>query len=188
MIKLEAKQVPQKIRRMRLERGFTQQALADLIGMTKGYISRIENSDSAPPVGTLISLAKALGVDFNAFFESEEAKIVTTLTPKGQRPVVSKEKSPKIEYAHLAMKFPNRAMEPYVVTTLKSDKLSELLQHRGQELWFVLKGQFEVRVNNKIHIINEGDTLYFDSGYPHQGRCLSKNGELLAVIWNADKA
>ena len=70
MIKEE--QVPKRIKRMRLERKLTQQQVADMMNVTKGYISRIENSRTAPSVGILISLAHALGVDFNAFFEEEE--------------------------------------------------------------------------------------------------------------------
>jgi transcriptional regulator with XRE-family HTH domain len=78
---LKEEQVPKRIKRMRIERQLTQQEVADAMGVTKGYVSRIENSKTAPPVGTLISLAQTLGVDFNAFFETEESEIIATLCP-----------------------------------------------------------------------------------------------------------
>ena len=60
--------IPKRIRRLRLERNMTQKALAEAVGVTKGYISRMENIDTAPPVGTLIALAQAIGVEIDAFF------------------------------------------------------------------------------------------------------------------------
>jgi transcriptional regulator with XRE-family HTH domain len=183
---IEEKQVPKRIRRMRIERQLTQQEVADKMGVTKGYISRIENSETAPPVGTLISLAQTLGVEFNAFFDVEESEIMATLTPADERPHIAREKSSKIKFAHLAMKFPNRFMEPYLISILEGGRLSQKVQHKGQELWFILKGEIEARIGDNVYILKEGDSLYFNSGYTHHGRCLSEDGgEILAVVWDS---
>jgi transcriptional regulator with XRE-family HTH domain len=185
---LKEEQVPKRIKRMRLERQLTQQEVADSMGVTKGYISRIENASTAPPVGTLISLAQTLGVDFNSFFETEQAEIVATLTPANQRPLIARDTAAELKYAHLAMKFPNRCVEPYVISIPPGGKLSQRMQHKGQELWFVLKGEFEAQIDEEVYNIKEGDSLYFNSGYHHRGRCLSKDGgELLAVIWDVNR-
>jgi transcriptional regulator with XRE-family HTH domain len=186
MVKEE--QIPKVIKRMRIERQLTQQEVAAAMGVTKGYISRIENSDTAPPVGTLISLAQALGVDFNAFFDTKESEVVMTFTPEDQRFLMARDKTAALRYAHLAIKFPNRWFEPYIIYAKSGEQLSQPMQHHGQEFWFVVSGEFEAEVNEEIHIIKKGDSLYFNSGYLHRGRCLSKDGgEILAIVWNADK-
>lgn len=59
---LNEDQIGKRIKRLRLDRKLTQQELAVTAGITKSYLSKIENSDSAPPVSTLINLAKAIGV------------------------------------------------------------------------------------------------------------------------------
>ena len=40
----------------------TQQALADKVGVTRGYLSRLEMGRHDPPLSLLRKLAKALGV------------------------------------------------------------------------------------------------------------------------------
>ena len=52
-------QVGANIRRLRGER-YTQQALADRVGMTVQYLSRIERGDVNPTIATLVRLANAL--------------------------------------------------------------------------------------------------------------------------------
>jgi transcriptional regulator with XRE-family HTH domain len=50
------------IRRLREERGLTQEALAASAGMTFGTVSRLESAKSAPAWATVTQLADALGV------------------------------------------------------------------------------------------------------------------------------
>jgi transcriptional regulator with XRE-family HTH domain len=176
-------EIARKIRRMRIERGLTQQTVADEMGVTKGYISRIENSNTAPPVGTLISIAKVLGVDMNAIFDSENSETIMTLTSEDQRVLVARDKSAEIKYAHLAMKFPNRQFEPYLVTVNYGEQFSQTMQHKGQEFWFSLKGIFEVVINDEKVVVKKGDSLFFDSGYKHYGRCISKGGAEILLVF-----
>jgi transcriptional regulator with XRE-family HTH domain len=131
--------VPKRIRQMRLERNLSQKALADAVGVTKAYISRMENANTSPPVGTLIALARALGVEFNAFFEKEDPEVYVTVTKRGERPVVARDKKAVAQYEHLALNFPNRAFESYVIKSSGARKMSQPNQHKGQELIYVLK-------------------------------------------------
>jgi transcriptional regulator with XRE-family HTH domain len=48
-----------KIRELRASRKLSLEKLAELTGLTKGYLSRIEHSDKAPPIYTLNFEAKA---------------------------------------------------------------------------------------------------------------------------------
>jgi quercetin dioxygenase-like cupin family protein len=67
----------------------------------------------------------------------------------------------------------------------ESTQNSQLNQHRGQELLFILKGEVEVNVNGNTYILEKGDSIHFNSSYPHNGSCLSKDGaELIGIIYN----
>ena len=46
-----------------MDSDLSQERLAELSGLTKGYISKIEKSDKAPPLSTLSKIANALNVD-----------------------------------------------------------------------------------------------------------------------------
>jgi transcriptional regulator with XRE-family HTH domain len=177
--------VPKRIRQMRLERNLSQKALADTAGVTKAYISRIENASTAPPVGTLIALARALGVEFNAFFETEDPEVYVTVTRRNERPVVARDKQASGAYEHLALNFPNRAFESYVISVPGAGKASQPNQHKGQELIYVLRGRLEFSINGQSYILEEGDSIHFNSSYLHYGSSLSKDGaEVIGIIYN----
>ncbi len=58
-----------KLRRLRAEKGWTQQALAERARVSLGYVSRLESGHYDPKVSTLKKLAKALGVPVSALVE-----------------------------------------------------------------------------------------------------------------------
>lgn len=66
-----------KLRNLRLSRQLTQAELADKLGLTKGYISQIENDLTSPSMQSLFAILEALGTDVQAFFSPQvEQKIV----------------------------------------------------------------------------------------------------------------
>ena len=177
--------IPKRIRQLRFERSLTQKALAEAIGVTKGYISRMENTETAPPVGTLIALAQALGVELNAFFQAEDPEVYLSLTRKNERPRVARDHMAGATYEHLALNFPKRAFESYIIKTPGTSEKTQLNQHKGQELNFVLKGKIEFSINGNDFILDEGDSVHFNASYRHHGACLSDDGcEIIGIIYN----
>lgn len=53
--------VGQAIKRRRLRQGLTQAAVADLTGIDRGHISRLEDGTFQPSLATLARIAKVLG-------------------------------------------------------------------------------------------------------------------------------
>jgi transcriptional regulator with XRE-family HTH domain len=51
------------LKRLRLERGFTQEELADRSGLNRNYVGMIEREENAATVDTLEALAEALEVE-----------------------------------------------------------------------------------------------------------------------------
>lgn len=60
--------VGQKIRSIRKDKGITADVLAKKTGLSKGYISKVENGHQSPTLLTLSKLARALDVPVVAFF------------------------------------------------------------------------------------------------------------------------
>ena len=50
-------QIGKNIKALRLSQKQTLESLAAKAGITKGYLSKVENSDKAPPISTLIVIA-----------------------------------------------------------------------------------------------------------------------------------
>ena len=69
--------IGEKIKKLRVRRGLTQEELADRCELTKGYISQLERDLTSPSIATLIDLLETLGTSLNLFFsETEDEKII----------------------------------------------------------------------------------------------------------------
>lgn len=60
----------EQIRRLREERGLSQEALAELAGMNYKYLGRIELAQVSAGAAMLIGIAKALGVTVGDLFDT----------------------------------------------------------------------------------------------------------------------
>jgi len=58
-----------RLKKLRAERGMTQEALAEKAGISRSYIARLELGQQDPTLGTLEKLAKALKVPVAKFLE-----------------------------------------------------------------------------------------------------------------------
>jgi len=64
-----------RLKRLREERGMTQQALASAIGLSLSYLNQIENNQRPLTVPVLLKLNAAFGIDVQLFSEDDEARL-----------------------------------------------------------------------------------------------------------------
>lgn len=162
----------------------TLEILAQQTGFTKGYLSKVEKSKKAPPVSTLGILAKSLGASISSILGEEIPRISLCLVRKDERPLMAGY-GDTLGYAYeaLAQQYPDKFMEPFVLTLPTRPGRRKLFQHNGQEILYVLKGKMRFRHGSDVYILNEGDCVYFDSGIPHLGEsCDSEKTQCFMVI------
>ena len=58
----------ERIREIRKSKGFTQEQLAEMVGVEPRHISRVEGGYNSPSIERLAKIAEALGVQINEFF------------------------------------------------------------------------------------------------------------------------
>ena len=150
-------------------------------------LSQIEEGKVVPPLGTVIKLAKALDLKMGYFISGEEAKAYTIVRrddrKKTSRYDPSKEKQYGYAYESLAPLKTDRTMEPFMVTLEPSEVEEERSTHDGQEFIFVFQGEMEVRLGEEIHILKQGDSIYYNSTVPHLVKCHGKETtKILAVL------
>ena len=59
----------------------------------------------------------------------------------------------------------------------------EFNAHPGQEFNYVIEGTMKIIVDNHEVILNEGDSIFYDSGYKHAMKALNdKSVKMLAII------
>ena len=183
---MDERQITRNIKRIRLDKNLSQEKLAKLSGLTKGYISKIEKSDKAPPLSTLSKIAHALDTDI-ALLTSEELELLEDMNlcivRKGEGKKISSGSLEGYHYEALAFKKKGKNMEPFILMPSVDEKA--IFVHEGEEFMYTLEGVHEFVYDNRKYILNEGDSVYFDSGIPHTGRSIGrKKAKILAVMYS----
>ncbi len=68
-----------KLRKLRSERGLSQIALAQALGLSPSYLNQLEQNQRPLTVSVLLKLNKALDVDIQQFSEDEESRLIAGL-------------------------------------------------------------------------------------------------------------
>jgi len=164
-----------QLRELRGRRGWSLTRLATETGLSKGMLSKIENGQSAPSLGTLARLATALDAPLTAFFRGLEEETDVLLVKAGR----GLELSPRSQAGHLyqllgASRGPRQVMEPMLVTLMERTEVFPLYQHAGTEFLFMISGDMEYGVGDASYELEPGDSLQFDGEAAHGPRRLLK--------------
>jgi transcriptional regulator with XRE-family HTH domain len=177
-------EIGKRIKSFRIQKGFTLEQLAGQTGFTKGYLSKVEKSEKSPPVSTLGIIARVLGVTISTLLGEEQFSLPLCLVKKGEGPLISRGGS-AYSFEAIAYQFPNKKMEPFILTLPVDPKKKIIYRHEGEELLFVLEGTMKFQYNNQEYIVEQGDCIYFDSSLPHFGESTGRRRvRCLMVIYN----
>jgi predicted transcriptional regulator/transcriptional regulator with XRE-family HTH domain len=106
---MAAPRIGRTIRRLRTERGLTQQALAARLGISASYLNLIEHDQRGVTASLLIKLTHALGVDLAALSGNAERQLEIALKEVLSDPLLGLAEVPEQEVATLAASAPNAA-------------------------------------------------------------------------------
>jgi transcriptional regulator with XRE-family HTH domain len=175
---------------LRGERDLTQEQLAEEIGVTKGYVSKIENGHIVPPIGTLVKIAQALQVEVTEFLKasSDPYEDAASIVRVNERQAVVRGASAfGYDYVSLAHKKRHKHMEPFLFTFPVNISTDVRFEHEGEEFLFILSGrvEWEMVIDGSIRkwVLEAGDSLYFESRIPHRGCGLGADAKALIVIY-----
>ncbi len=166
-------EIGKRIKAFRTEKRITLEGLALKTGFTKGYLSKVETSKKSPPVSTLGIIARALGVTISALLGEEAPRTPLCLVRKDERPLISRDGTAfGYSYEAMAYRYPNKIMEPFLLTLPVKPKKRTFYQHEGEEILFVIQGTMKFLHGDEEYIVHEGDCIYFDSSLPHWGESI----------------
>lgn len=97
------------VRRLRMERGLTQQSLATRLGISASYLNLIEHDQRAVTASLLIKLGETLSVDLQALSGSRERQTEAGLREVLSDPLLGLDTVPEAEVQTLAGAAPNAA-------------------------------------------------------------------------------
>jgi len=175
---------------LRAARGMTLDRLAAATGLTKSYLSKIQNSRKLPPIATLSRIAQALGTGIGSFFgDILEAREGASVVRRGERlPVVRGGTAFGYDYVSLAHKRLSKSMDPFVFTFPSKIDTHVFFDHGGEEFVFILSGKVVFQVGDERWTLEEGDSIYFDAAIPHRGWSVGRDAKALVVVHATERA
>jgi transcriptional regulator with XRE-family HTH domain len=183
------RQIGGQLKLMRAARGMTLEKLAEATGLTKSYLSKIQNSRKLPPIATLSRIAQALGTGIGSFFgDILEAREGASVVRRNERlPVVRGGTAFGYDYVSLAHQRLTKNMEPFIFTFPSKIDRHVFFDHGGEEFVFILSGKVVFQVGDERWTLAEGDSIYFDAAIPHRGWSIGPDARALVVVHAAER-
>ncbi|WP_269409450.1 helix-turn-helix domain-containing protein [Lentibacillus daqui] len=171
--------IHKKIKNLRLENEMTLKDLSEQTGLSVSFLSQIERGSSSLAITSLKKIADALNIHITYFFEEIENHNYA-LHKEEQKQF--KLEGSDIVHARLAGKFPDRKMEPMMVTIPPNKLYTEKYSHPGEEFYYVVKGVVIFKVDDKEYILNSGDSIHFPSEKEHEWKNPTNEEALLVSV------
>lgn len=184
--------VGSKIRSIRESKGLSLEEVAERSGLSLEQITSIETDQNLPSLGPLIKIARALGVRLGTFMDDNDAlgPIVTRAKDREADKSISfsndaTDARKHMEYHPLAQQKAGRHMEPFIIDINPEDTLNyQLSAHEGEEFIYVMEGQIELEYGKEKYLLDEGDSIYYDSIVKHHLHgAPGKSAKILAVVY-----
>lgn len=176
--------IASRIKELREISGISLESFAHELNVEKDLLFNFESGKTDIPVGFLIKVAHRFNMELAALLSGDQPKLhVYSVVRKGKGLNVERRK--QYNYENLAWNFIHKKVEPFIVTVVpyQDGRTPEFNAHPGQEFNFVLEGNLMVVVDGHEINLNEGDSIYFDSGYQHAMYALNnQQARFLAII------
>ncbi|HEU4361411.1 MAG TPA: XRE family transcriptional regulator [Mycobacterium sp.] len=164
------------LRTVRRQRGLTLEGLAELTGLTKSYLSKIERRRSTPSIAVAMRVARALDVDVAQLFSERSDQEKLAIDRAADR------RADRQRYRAMAAGLLGKLMSPFVVEPTGQYSGDPHLVHTGQEFVFVHAGVIELEYGDQTLTLAAGDSAYFDASISHRIRAVGDSPSEVVVV------
>ncbi len=150
------------LRRLRDQRSLSLHRVANAIGVSAGFLSALERSQTSASVATMRKLARFYKINILDMFEAGGSN-PGIVHPRDRKRL---EAGPGVSMELLA--WGNTVMEPHLFRIAPRAGSGESYSHQGEEFLYVMRGEIEIELEGETFNLKSGDSFYFDSGTRHQ--------------------
>jgi DNA-binding XRE family transcriptional regulator len=173
------------IKHARRNRRLSLRQLADIVGCTESFLSKVENDKVRPSLTMLHKIVVALGISVAKLFAEERVdnSPVTVLPAKRRLTLMTGQlrNGKGISLESLLPVSSTMLLEANIHHVAPGGSSRGFIKHQGEEMGFVLEGELELSVAKKTFNVKKGDSFFFLSHLPHGYR---NPGSITAkVLW-----
>lgn len=176
--------IAQKIRAIRLKKSLTIKQLAERTNVSKGLLSKIENSRTIPSLPVFVQILQSLDISFKEFFEDitlrEEKNYF--LIRKNDYKAIKTEGASDLDYRHIVTKIIPTASVEISLVNVKPGSNARARTSDGFMFKYVVNGLCEYILNKEVIPLSEGDSIFFNGSIPHLPTNKSDRDALMLVV------
>jgi transcriptional regulator with XRE-family HTH domain len=170
--------IGQKLRGLRLKKKMGLVELGRHTGLSAAMLSKVERGKLFPTLPTLLRMALVFSVGLEYFFSDDHKRHVVGIVRRAQRkrfPETPGGRDISFHFESLDFAAVERKLNAYYAEfqPLQPGK-ARLHHHAGVEFLSVLSGKMELHIGTDDHLLESGDSIYFDSSLPHSYRRVSQ--------------
>ncbi|NLL56108.1 MAG: helix-turn-helix domain-containing protein [Clostridiales bacterium] len=181
----QLKEMGKRLAALREIRNYTTAQMAEKTGIGEKEYIAYENGEVDFSFSFVNNAAAVLGVDVTDIMSGQSPQLSRCAVVKKGRGIHIK-KNNAYDYKHLAYTFKDKKAEPFLVTVTPNDNpidKSQFNAHEGQEFNYVVAGKMDFYIGDLRYELEEGDSVYFDSGIPHFFKVKGdQNAQFIAIV------
>lgn len=159
----KASPVGDRLRRLRLARGYSLARVAKAAGVSVGFLSALERGHMSASVSTLRRLARFYRMNILSLFDPSQSN--PGRVRPDERKVLDAGRGVRMEL----LAWGDTVMEPHLFRVAPSAGSGESYAHEGEEFLFILRGCLEIELDGgERHRLEAGDSFYFESSTHHR--------------------
>ena len=170
--------LPFRLKVLRRKHKFSLETLSQMTGVTKSYLSKLERGLSEPSISTILKLASAYSLSINDLVgeHATETDGIAIVRKSERKSISGAEKGNNDTlYQILGSGDSARTLIPFIaLPPFQFPDDDAIFPHEGEEFIFVIRGSIEVKISEQVFKLNSGDSIHFDSEYPHRLRSAGK--------------
>ena len=166
--------IGEKLRGLRLRKKMGLVELGRHTSLSAAMLSKVERGKLFPTLPTLLRIALVFSVGLEYFFSDDQKRHVLAIVRRAQRKRFPERPDGRdISFYFESLDFPavERKLNAYYAEfqPLPPGK-ARLHHHPGVEFLSVLRGKLELHIGTEDHLLESGDSIYFDSSLAHSYR------------------
>ena len=168
---------------LRQNRRLTLDRLAELTGLSKGHLSRFERGEKSLSLAALMRLAQALGTSASVLLgESADRDEIHLVRVDERRTTDVAAEDGGYRFALLSRADQDSDGEIFTVELSAGVIVNGKVSHAGYERCFVISGEVDVEVADRIFKLRSGDYLEFPGRLTHSTHSRSPRATVLVIV------
>ncbi len=163
--------ISQILKQARLTQQLTMDQLSARTGLSKTFISRLENFRITPSLNALSKVAQSLGVNMADLFTPEAKPQPVVFGRINEGEPIDRDDGNKFGLAYFALAYKklDREINPFLIEYTPSEKQREFLMHPTDEFFVLLSGKVDFYTfdESNCKTLKKGDTSYLSKNIPH---------------------